>query len=113
MITLYDGLRNFYTGMVINEVEVVCPFTKNVKLKFDFQIEEITSVHQPLAPVIKILPQIFILSEDTIMQRPITYRRERVRRITLHCLVIYKTYEDAAGALAKKRFQDSINGVIS
>ncbi|RUM44355.1 MAG: hypothetical protein DSY80_04470 [Desulfocapsa sp.] len=112
MITLYDGLRNFYTGIIIKEVEVTRFSSKNVKLKFDFQIEEITFVHRSLAPVIKIFPQIFILSEDIIMETPITYRRDRVRRIILHCPKIYKTYEDAAGDLVKKRFQDSINGSV-
>jgi len=110
MTLRYQVLDVFYTGEIVGELEFEYRSGGYMALTFDFRIKEVTSEPRSLEPVLEIIPGIFVLSNDLIMEIPSGTQVDQVCQITLHCSKIYKTYEDAAGDLAKKRFQNSING---
>jgi len=109
MTLRYQVFDVFYTGEIVGGLEFESRPGDYIALTFDFRIKEVTSEPRSLEPVLEIIPGIFILSGNTIMEIPSGTQVGQVCQITLHCPEIYKTYEDAAGDLVKKRFQDSIN----
>ena len=98
----YQVLNVFYTGEIVGELEFEYHLNNCMSLTFDFQIKEITSEHRALEPVLEIVPGIFVLSNNLMMEIPSGVQVDQICQIALHCPYVYSTYENAAGALAKE-----------
>ncbi|RUM44354.1 MAG: hypothetical protein DSY80_04465 [Desulfocapsa sp.] len=125
----------FYTGEIAGAVNIA-PIARScesligfsfhgksngLEVSFDFRVVEITSESRECPFIIEIFPGAFIHPEgvdirdtfsvedsETLCQAP-----GIVCYCTLRCQKIYKTYEDAAGDLVEKKFNEAQNPKFS